>query len=103
MRTTYASKDRNHDGLVSVFRELGCSVAELVDTGLPGWPDLAVGCIGVTHLVELKNPETAYGRAGMNANQSAFARDWRGEKVYLVDSVDGVCELVGHWRRNACP
>ena len=93
------SKDANHDSIVKRFRDLGCSVAELVDTGVPGWPDLACGAIGVTHLVEVKNPKTQYGRAGFNANQSAFARDWRGERVWLCSSEDEATALVTNWRR----
>jgi hypothetical protein len=92
-------KDGNHDELVRVFRDLGCTVAELHDTGLAGWPDIVVGVAGVDRLVELKNPETRYGRAGLNANQSAFARDWRGGRVWVASSSDEAVALVQNWRR----
>lgn len=96
-----ASKDKNHDPIVAVFRQAGNSVAELVSTGLPGWPDTVVGCVGVNHLVEIKNPETAYGRAGLNGNQTAFAQEWRGERVWTVSTTDEALALVQNWRRGA--
>lgn len=95
-----AKKDANHDALAAVFRQMGCSVADLVSTGIPGWPDICVGAVGLNHLVECKNPETAYGRAGLNANQQAFARDWRGGKVYTVATTEDVITLVNRWRRT---
>lgn len=96
-----ASKDGNHDNLVQHFEVLGCSVAELHNAGLAGWPDLVVGCIGRNHLVEIKNPDTAYGRAGLNGNQRHFSRDWRGGMVYTVSSADEATVLVQNWRRAA--
>ena len=94
-----SKKDANHDDIVALFRELGCSVIEMHATGIPGFPDLACGAIGRTHLVEVKNRETAYGRRGLNDNQTAFARDWRGERIYTVSSEDEVIAVVQNWRR----
>jgi hypothetical protein len=92
-------KDNNHDQLANLFRQMGCSAIDMVDTGIPGWPDMAVGVIGKTHLVEVKNVETAYGRSGLNANQTAFARDWRGEPVEVVCTTEDVIALVNKWRK----
>lgn len=94
-------KDANHNELVSLFERLGCTVAQMHACGIPGMPDLAVGAMGRTFLVELKNLQTGYGRAGLNDNQSAFARDWRGGRVYVATSADDVIALVQHWRRAA--
>lgn len=96
----HTKKDGNHNVLVAHFRAMGCSVAELVSTGIPGWPDTVVGVCGVDRLVELKNPETAYGRRGLNDNQTAFARDWRGGKVHTVSDIDQVTALVNSWRKG---
>jgi Holliday junction resolvase len=97
--TRHNSKDGNHDEIVKRFQELGCSVIEMHAVGIPGMPDLAVGTIGRTHLCEVKSPETRYGRAGLNPNQLAFVRDWRGERVHVVTSVDEATALVQNWRR----
>jgi len=93
-------KDANHDDVVGWLKGLGCSVIELHKTGIPGFPDLVVGAIGRTHLVEIKNTGTAYGRAGFSETQMAFNRDWRGAKVWLVSDLDGVTEMVNSWRKG---
>ncbi len=95
-----SSKDANHNAVVSRFLALGCTVIQIHATGIPGLPDLGVGCAGVTYLVEVKNPGTAYGRAGMTATQTAFARDWRGGRVWVVQSEDEATALVKNWRRR---
>lgn len=91
-------RDKCHSDLADLFRRLGCSVVDTVDTGIPGWPDLACGLFNVTHLVELKSPDTSYGRKGFNDNQTAFARDWKGEPVEIVSTEDEVIALVRKWR-----
>lgn len=96
-------RDSNHGELVKAFEQLGCSVADLSHAGLPGWPDVVVGCIGLNHLVEFKCLDTDYGRAGLNTNQQAFARDWRGGVVHVVATPDHVAFLVGNWRKGARP
>lgn len=100
MRRALAKRDANHDDIVADFLSLGCSVTELPHAGVPGFPDLVVGCVGVNHLVEVKNPDTDYGRAGLNPNQQVFNRDWRGERMFAVSSRDEVVVLVQNWRRG---
>lgn len=95
-----ARKDANHNELVSLFERLGCTVAQMHACGVPGFPDIAVGAMGKTFLVELKNPNTSYGKRGLNPNQSAFSRDWRGGRVYMASTADDVIELVQQWRRQ---
>lgn len=95
------SRDHNHKLLSDRFEDLGCSVCDLALAGVNGLPDVAVGCMGVTFLVEFKNPGTAYGRAGMNEDQKKFAARWRGAMIYCVSTVDEVDILVQNWRR-AC-
>lgn len=91
-------KDGNHAALTKALEQLGCKVVDLSHAGIAGWPDAVVGCMGATHLVEFKNPETRYGRAGLNDNQNAFARDWPGGKLYAVSTVDECAHLVRNWR-----
>lgn len=95
-----AKRDDNHNAIVARFLSLGCTVAELVNTGIPGFPDTLVGCVGVDHLVEIKNLETRYGRAGLNANQTTFARDWRGGQVWTVCTEDEATAVVQNWRKR---
>lgn len=93
-------KDANHDALKAVFEGMGCSVADLYNAGLPGFPDIVVGVVGINALVEIKNPETRYGRAGLNNNQTAFERDWRGGPMYVVSTPDEAVALVNNLRRR---
>lgn len=99
--TRHSKKDANHDDLVAVFERLGCTVAQMHACGVPGFPDIVCGAMGRSWLVELKSPDSRYGRAGLNDNQSAFARDWRGGRIYVATSADDVIALVQHWRRAA--
>ena len=96
-------KDGNHDAIVERFQDLGCSVAQMHACGVAGFPDIAVGLSTEsgrrTELVEIKDPSSRYGRAGLNNNQTAFARDWRGSPVYVVSSEDEATVLVQNWRR----
>lgn len=90
-------RDKNQQELVAAFKKLGCSVFDTSQVGY-GFPDLIVGCAGLAHLVEVKNPENHYGRSGLSASQQAFARDWRGGKLFVVSSVDEVAALVRNLR-----
>lgn len=93
-------RDANHARLVDQFVALGCTVMETDSVGIAGFPDLVVGCIGRNHLVEVKNPETRYGRSGLNDNQQTFNRDWRGQGMAMVSTEDEVTALVQNWRRG---
>jgi hypothetical protein len=95
-----ARKDRSHDEVVATFRALGCSVAETHLPPVDGFPDTLVGCVGLNHLVEIKS-DSSYGKRGLNDNQSAFARDWRGGRVHLCRNRDEAAALVQNWRRQA--
>lgn len=101
MKRSAAKRDANHGELAELFEQLGCSVQDLSHAGVSGWPDVVVGCMGRNHLVEIKNPETAYGRAGLNRNQRDFAQRWRGGMLYAVSTRDEVIALVQNWRRAA--
>lgn len=69
----HGSKDKNHDEIVGIFKKLGAVIFDMSSLG-GGAPDLLVGHKGEWIAVEIKNPLTAYGRSGLNANQKAFAR-----------------------------
>jgi len=93
-----ARRDGNHTLIAQAFERLGCTVLDTPAIGIAGFPDLVVGLFGVWHVVEVKNPETRYGRAGLNSNQSAFDRDSNGERMWTVSSEDEVLAVVRNWR-----
>ena len=94
-------RDGNHTALKQAFEKMGCSVCDMSNVGIPGWPDVVVGVMGRNHMIEFKNPATRYGRAGLNPNQQAFSRDWKGGKLFAVSSVDEVAALVRNLRAMA--
>ena len=95
-----ARRDDNHDEIADTFRALGCSVFETDRVG-EGFPDLVVGLLGVSHLIEVKNPQTHYGRKGLNAGQSAFAASWRGSPITVITSALEAEAFVQNIRRGA--
>lgn len=94
-------RDQNHAPIAKAFTDLGCTVVDVSHSGIAGFPDLVVGVLGRWHVVEIKNPETRYGKAGLNGNQSAFDQESRGEPMWVVSTADEAAALVQNWRRAA--
>jgi len=86
-------KDFNHNELTGWFEDCGCSVMDLSAVG-GGMPDAIIGLRGVNYFVEYKNPDTAYGRKGLNENQSTFAKWWTGGDVHIVRTQEDVVNFV---------
>ena len=84
-----ARSDANQSEIVAALRASGASVFVLK---LP--VDLLVGYAGKTALVEIKDPNSRYGRKGLNQNQSAFLMGWNGGTVALIDSVESAQNLI---------
>ena len=84
-----ARRDANEKGIVEALRAVGATVY-LLDEPC----DLLVGYHGQTILMELKNPNTGYGKKGFNANQKHFAENWKGGPFCLVDSVDSALRML---------
>lgn len=80
-------KDSNHTEVIDLYRELGCSVHDTSMVGF-GYPDISLGLVGVTSLVEIK-----VGDADYTAAQKVFHRDWRGEKPVTIRSIE---EVIAH-------
>ena len=95
-----ARRDANHKGVADTFRALGCSVFETDRVG-EGFPDLVVGLMGDNLLIEVKNPETHYGRGGLNKSQKTFNDAWRGDKMCIITSPDEAAAFVLNRRRDA--
>jgi hypothetical protein len=81
--------DANQAAIVAALRDAGASVYLIK---LP--VDLLVGYGGKTALVEVKNPNSRYGRAGLNTNQTSWLATWRGGTVATVDSVEAAERLL---------
>ena len=95
----YARKvDSNHRPIEACFRSLGASVAHVSSDTTAGFPDLVVGYLGRTHLVEVK-PDTQLQRHMPSAAQQKWASGWKGAPVALVRNVAQVAELLAFWRK----
>ena len=81
--------DGNQATIIAALRTSGASVFVLK---LP--VDLLVGYAGKTALVEIKDPNSRYGRKGLNQNQSAFLMGWNGGTVALIESVESAQNLI---------
>ncbi len=84
-----AKKDANHAEIVAALRKCGVGVFDASDIGR-GFPDLICGHRQLTHLVEIKNEKTPYGRAGLNEKQKKWARKWTGGPVYVIKNIQDV-------------
>lgn len=94
------TKDLNHDDIAETFEQLGCSVLHTHEVG-GGFPDMVIGLVGITVLVEIKNPDTGYGKAGLTKSQRRFGDLWRGGRVHVVMTKDQAIDLVRAVRAKA--
>jgi hypothetical protein len=77
------TKDRNHDAILAALRAAGAGVIDTHHEGR-GMPDLIVGYQNRLCLLEIKNPENAYGRRGLSPAQRKWAERWKGSKPIIV-------------------
>lgn len=97
-RSVPGCKDLNHDAIVAVFEQLGCKVADTSSVGF-GFPDLVIATLGIAALVEVKNPETRYGRQALSGFQREFHTKWEGN-VHVIRTQDEAVALVQMLRRH---
>lgn len=86
--------DENQEEIFEAWRRMGVSVVDTSDVGA-GFPDAILGWHGRNLLVEIKNPETRYGRKGLSSGQRRFSDDWNGDPVHVVSTIDEAIALIG--------
>lgn len=87
--------DSNHDQVVAWYEQLGCSVHDTHMVG-GGFPDIAVGSVGITDLVEIKTLDGV-----VKPNQVTFRDAWRGGRPRLIATHADVVAHVQELRRRA--
>lgn len=92
-----ARRDANSKEVINALRAAGASV---VDVGQP--LDLVVGYARQTVLMEVKNPNSRYGRRGDNGNQKSFKESWQGGAVATVDSVESALRVLEVMKCQTC-
>ena len=90
-------KDANQDAIVKVLEQMGCKVGDTSQVGF-GFPDLVIGVMGIVALVEIKNPETFYGRQELSGFQREFHEQWGGAEIHIIRTQDEAIALVKHLR-----
>lgn len=88
--------DANQAEVVAAFRALGCTVHSTASVG-SGFPDLAVGLLGRTHLVEVKDGRKVPSARKLTPLEAKFSTSWRGG-WHLVECREDVVALVESWR-----
>jgi hypothetical protein len=82
----YANKrDANESQIVADVRSFGASVIQLNE-----W-DLAIGYEGVTHLVEIKNPEQDW---SVTPKQRKIINEWMGSPLHIVTNSAQVINIL---------
>lgn len=88
-----AKKDANHNSIQDALRSRGCCVYDVSSVG-GGVPDCIVWANGLWHLVEIKNPNTPYGKRGLNEVQKGWIGRWQGGPVYIIRTLEDVENFV---------
>lgn len=83
-----AKTDANQKEIVKALEQIpGVEVAEI------GKPlDLLIGYAGITHIVEIKNPN---GKDRINKDQAEFIENWPGRRPEVARSLDEVLRIIG--------
>jgi hypothetical protein len=85
----FHKRDRNHAEIAAALRQVGCRVLDLSHVG-DGAPDAIVAFRGQIVLLEFK---TARGK--LTPAEANFHREWEGQPVHVVRSIEEAVALVG--------
>ena len=80
-------KDANHHLIIDVLRGNGVAIFDTSTLGR-GMPDCVAWVRNAWHLVEIKNPESGYGRRGLNAIQKKWIAQWQGGPIYILRTIE---------------
>ena len=92
MKKYGAKKDANHNEIFGALGKL-VPVRDLSAAGF-GVPDGIAWVKNSWQLFDVKNPNSGYGKRGLNTRQKSWADDWRGGKVYLIYTVDDAIKFA---------
>ena len=95
-----ARVDDNQPEIIEHFRCRGASVA-ITSNQHKGFPDLCVGYMGISVLVEIKDASKPPSARALTPDQIDFFQNWRGACCVITSEQD-VIALLGHlqnWAR----
>jgi len=81
--------DKNQSEIVHALRQVGATVILLHEAG-EGIPDLLIGFMGDTYLMEVKSKT-----GKLNERQQLWHSDWRGYPVSVARTVEDALAFIG--------
>jgi Holliday junction resolvase len=88
--------DSNQQRIVAALRKLGASVVSTSQVG-QGLPDLLVGWMGVTVLIEIKDGDKPPSARKLTADEQYFLDHWKGGPAVVVqDEHEAVNAVLAH-------
>ncbi len=88
-----AKIDRNQPEIVAALRKAGASVQSLAGVG-QGVPDLLVGYMGKTALLEVKDGLKVKSKQKLTEDQKPWHANWRGGTLATVDGIDAALRVL---------
>lgn len=82
-----AKRDANEAEIIKALRQCGCFVQQVSEKGMP---DLCVGYMRTTYLIEVKEK-----RGKLTPDQVIWHEKWRGQPIYIVHDVHEALEVIG--------
>lgn len=94
-----AKVDGNQNEIVGALRAHGCSVHLTHQLG-GGYPDLNVGLLGITKIVEVKDGTLPPSKRKLTPDEQKFYENWKGNKD-IIENYGDVVKLVNRMRLEA--
>lgn len=91
------ARDNNEKLIVQALKGSGVSVAYGKTI------DLRLGFLGRDYQAEIKNPDTAYGKKGLNENQIEHVATWNGARLLTFYTVEDAQAWVRECREDIAP
>ena len=84
--------DENQNEIVKALRDCGAYV-RIISQG-DGIPDLLVGYMGYTILMEVKDGDKVPSKRKLTEAEEAFFKDWRGGMLAIVNDVEEALDIL---------
>lgn len=92
--------DSNQQCIVAALRKLGASVVSTSQVG-NGLPDLLVGWMGQTILLEVKDGARPPSERKLTADEAYFLEHWKGGPAVVVkDEQEAINAVLAHARKQ---
>ncbi len=94
-----AKIDVNQPAIVDALRKAGATVQSLAAIG-KGCPDLLIGYVGKTALIEVKDGDKAASAQKLRPMQQDWHQNWRGGTLATVNDVESALSVLTVMRKS---